>query len=506
MMMLIELTAAIDLAGTLKTFYVSDSRFVTSPSDTPANVAFEPCVIDAGSLGVHAFGDGRTGGGTKLEAGEIVLANIDGQLDSWLNYSFDGRPVVIRTGAGGGYPGAFSTLLMATAESIDAASGQIVIRIRDKQYLLDRPVRTVLYGGTNVLPDGIDGLPGDLKGKARPAAYGRVFNVSPPHVNTSRLIFEVGPCNSVDAVYSNAAALTAGAVYTSLVDMIANAPSAGGFRAWPAGGYFRLGSFSAEQITADVTQGATAAGRTVAQVVSTIALEAGLSAMEVSAGDVAALDAIAAAEVGIWIDDSTTSFASALDQVIVSVGGWYSFDQAGVLRMGRLAAPEGDPVVTLYEYDLLDIPERRAPTDNGIPIWSATVNHTKCWTVQTSGLAGSAAARSGFVGKERRSSNAPDPAIKNQWLLAGKLEVDTLLTTTADGDAEAARLLALHKTRRDIFEVSVNIGLLAETPLRVADLVAVQLDRYGMGAGRLFRVIGISFNLAEQSAKLSLWG
>lgn len=505
-MMLIELTAAVDGAGTLKTFYVSDSRFATGPNDTPANIAFEPCVIGAGSLGIHAFGDGRTGGATKLEAGEIVLANIDGQLDDWLNYSFDGRPVVIRTGNGGAYPGAYSTLLLATAEGIDAASGEIILRIRDKQYLLDRPVRTSLYGGTNVMPDGVDGLPSDLKGKARPAAYGRVFNVSPPHVNTSRLIFEVGPCNSIDAVYSNGAALTAGAAYTSLADMTTNAPSAGGYRAWPAGGYFRLGSFSAEQITADVTQGATGSDRTVAQVVKAIAREAGLSSAEVSAVDAAALDLIAAAEVGIWIDDSTTSFASALDQVIVGVGGWYGFDQEGVLRMGRLAAPAGTPVLTLHEYDVLDTPERRAPTDNGTPIWSATVNHSKCWTVQTSGLAGSAAGRAGFVGRERRSSNSTDASIKNQWLLAGKIEVDTLLNSTVDGDAEAARLLELHKVRRDVFDVPVNIGVLAETPLRIADVVEVHYGRFGMGGGRLFRVIGIFFNLADQSAKLSIWG
>jgi hypothetical protein len=225
-MILIELTAAINALGTLKTFYQADESFVTSPSDSPANIAFGTRVIDPGSIGLHAFSDGRTGGVTKLETGEIVLANVDGALDHWLNYSFEGRPVIVRSGSGGAYPGSFSTLFSGTVDGIEVSPEQLVIRLRDKQFMFDMPARTLLYGGTNVLPDGVDGLAADLKGKARPCAFGKVFNVSPPQVNTSRLVFESGQCSSVDAVYSNGAALLVApyADYTSLADMMANAP------------------------------------------------------------------------------------------------------------------------------------------------------------------------------------------------------------------------------------------------------------------------------------------
>lgn len=505
-MILIELTAAVDAAGTLKTFYQADAAFVTSPTDTPANIAFGTRVNDPGSIGLHAFSDGRTGGATKLETGEITLANVDGALDHWLNYSFEGRPVIIRSGSGGAYPASFSTLLAGTVDGIDVTPTQLVIRLRDKQYLFDKPARTALYGGTNVLPNGVDGVAADLKGKARPAAFGKVFNVTPPQVNTSRLTFEVGPCNSVDAVYSNGAALTAGAVYTSLADMEANSPASGQFRAWPAGGYFRIGSYNAEQITADVTEGATVADRTVAQVLKRLAASAGVLVGDISFSDIAALDALNPAVVGIWIDDDNSTFASAMDEIAGSIGAWYGFDQAGALRMGRLSEPAGTPVLTIRDYDMLSTPERQPPRDASGPAWSATVNHTKCWTTQTSGLAGSAAARAGFVGVERRSSNAADASIKVQWLMSGKLEVDTLLTTTADGDAEAARLLAMHKVRRDLFDLTVSVNLLSKRPVRIADVIAVQTDRYGMSAGRLFRVIGFALNLAGNTATLYLWG
>lgn len=507
-MILIELTAAVDAAGNLKTFYLGDSSFVTGPSDTPANIAFDPRVVDPGSIGLHAFSDGRTGGVTRLETGEISLANVDGALDGWLNYSFEGRPVTIRSGSGGAYPASFSTLFVGTADGIDISPSLLIIRLRDKQYMFDTPARTLLYGGTNELPNGVDGLATDLKGKARPAAVGKVFNVSPTHVNTSRLIFEVGPCNSVDAVYSNGAALLVApyANYTSLADMMANAPAAGYFRAWPEGGYFRIGNYDAQQITADVTEGATVADRTVAQILKRMAIAAGVPVAGVSAADIVALDTLNPAVVGIWIDDDTSTFASAMDEIASSIGAWYGFDQTGVLRMGRLSEPAGTPVLTIRDYDMLATPERRPPRDSAGPAWGVTVNHTKCWTVQTSGLAGSASARAGFVGIERRSSNASDANIKTQWLMAGKLEVDTLLTSPADADAEAARLLAMHKVRRDLFDVSISASLLAKNPVRIADFLVVQTGRFGMSGGRLFGVIGFALNLAENTATLYLWG
>lgn len=506
-MILIELTAAIDAAGTLKTFYVADCQFTTSPADSPANIGFDPTIIDPGSIGLHAFSDGRTGGATKLETGEIVLANIDGQYDAWLNYSFDGRPVVIRSGAGGAYPGAFTTLLAATVESIEATTQQLVIRLRDKQWMFQLPIRaTTLYGGTNALPNGLDGLATDLKGKARPIPYGKLFNVSPPQANTSRLIFEVGVCNSVDAVYSNGSILTAGAVYSSQADMEANAPSSGQYRAWPAGGYFRLGVYSGDQITADVTQGATAGARTAAQIIRSLALASGLSSGEISASDIAALDGLNSSEVGIWIDDAGTTFTSAMDQIASSIGAWYGFDSTGVLRMGRLSTPSGAPVLTLNDYDVLSGFERRPPRDNGTPIWSVTANHTKIWTVQTSGIAGVAAARSGYLAQERRSTVASDSSVKTQWMLAGTMEIDTLMTSEGNAASEASRQLSLYKVRRDIFDVPIDISVITNTPVRIGDLVSIVLPRFGMSAGRLFRLIGISYNMAANTATLSLWG
>jgi hypothetical protein len=506
-MILIELTAAIDAAGTVSTFYLSTDQFQTSPTDTPVNTAFVNALIDPGTLGVHAYSDGRTGGGTKLETGEIVIANVDGQFDAWLNYSFDGRAVTIRSGESGAYPSAFPIVLVGTVESIEADWRKIVIRLRDRQFIFDRPVLTTRYAGNNALPSGVEGTASDLKGKVKPKAYGKVYNVSPALVNTSRLEYEMGVCNTVGAANDRGIALTPGAAYTSQVDMETTAPAAGGVRSWVAGGYFRLGSSPTGQITLDVTQGANAAARTVAQILKQLALDAGLGAGEISAADVTALDTANSAEVGTWIDSDSTSFQSAMDQIAASAGAWYGFDSANVLRMGLLTAPSGTPVVTLYDYDVRDGIERRPAKDNGIPVYRATVNHSKIWTTQPSDLAGAvSAATRAYLAEERRSEKAEDTSVKTQWLLATELTVDSLLTAAADSATEAARLLALYKVRRDIFDIPVSLSIVTTSALKLMDVVAVQLSRFGMTSGKSFRLIGIRIELARNEAILTLWG
>ena len=279
-MILIELTAAINAAGDTRTFYVSTDRFVTSPTDTPPNTAFIPALTDPGSIGVHAFSDGRTGGATALELGSIELANGDGQFDAWLGYSFDGRPVVIRSGpSGGAYPGDFPAIATLTAQSIEAAWTTITVNLRDKQFIFDRPVQTTLYAGNNVLPAGLEGTSSDLLGKPKPRVYGKVFNISPPCVNTSKLTYQVndGVVQDISAVYDQGVSLTKGSDFASSTLLQAASPSAGTYITCFAEGYFRLGSSPAGQVTSDVIQGATSANRTVAQVLKQLAVAAGVA-------------------------------------------------------------------------------------------------------------------------------------------------------------------------------------------------------------------------------------
>src|SRR5574340_223539 len=126
---------------------------------------------------------------------------------------------------------------------------EIAIRIKNRQLELNTPIQTTKYAGTNSLPDGLEGV-SDIQGKSKPLLFGQCKNITPVLVNTSRLIYQVNDGAIITtnaAVYDNGVALTKGADYASQADMETNAPAAGAFRLWLAGGYFRLGSTPAGQ-------------------------------------------------------------------------------------------------------------------------------------------------------------------------------------------------------------------------------------------------------------------
>lgn len=507
-MILIEVTGRIDAAGTVQTFYVATGSFVTSPTDTPASVAFEPRLIDPGTIGVHIFSDGQTGGSTRLETGEVVLANLDGGLDTWINYSFDGGAITVRSGeTGAAYPAGFTTLLIGTVEAVDATWDKFIFRLRDKQWRLQLNALTVLYAGNNALPAGLEGTANDLGGKAKPKTYGVVYSEVPDFVNTSKLTYQVsnGAVTDIPAVYDSGVLVTKAGDHATSALLQAAAPAVLTYETCFAEGYFRLGTTPAGQVTADITQGAAASNRTVAQILKQLALDAGFASGEISAADVTALDTAAPQVVGVY-PSPDASFLQVMDQVANSVGAWYGFDAAGVLRMGQLLAPTGTPVVTLYDFDQQTL-ERRPPKDNGIPIWRVVLGHSRIGIVQVLGLAaGTTAVRRAYLAEQYRHTAAEDASIKTQWFLSDIYKADTLLTVAADAATEAARRLALYKVRRDIFDVTVSIDILTVTALKLGDVVAVQLARFGLDAGRSFRLIGIRLELADNRAVLTLWG
>jgi hypothetical protein len=505
---IISVTAAVDPAGTLRTFYASTDRFVTQPTDTPSSTFMNPSVIDPGSLGIATFSDGRTSGSTRLETGEVVLANADGQYDEWVSYSFDGRPITIYSGEPtAAFPSGFTKIFTGTMEGITASWDTVVIKIRDKQYVFSLPLLTAKYAGTNVLPAGLEGAATDIKGDVKPRVYGKVFNVPCVPVNTSKLTYQVSgtAVQSISAVYDKGAAFTVGADFTNSTLLQAATPAAGSFITCIAEGLFRLGSTPAGAITADVTQGATVADRTVAQIVKSISMSAGLSTAEVSASDVAAMDAANSSVVGIYIGDES-SFQECLDQLLNSIGAYCGFDSNGVLRMGVLTQPSGTAVVTLQEFDLKDVPERKTPADNGLPVHQVSINHSKIYTVQGSDIAGSVATSTrAFLEKEYRSSVATDSTVKTQWLLAGEVKQDTLLTTEAAAIAEAGRQLGLYKVRRDIYEVAIDLSLFTSSGLKLLDIVEMNVPRFSL-VGKKFRMIGYRLEIDSQSVRLTLWG
>lgn len=513
-MILVEITAAVNEAGTPETFYLSTKGFVTSPADTPANTAFQPVLRDAGSIGVAIYADGKTSGTSKLEPGTLTLVNVDGQFDAWRTYAFDGRPVVIRQGEGGVYPADFPVIFTGTVDGApDCTMDAVTVRLRDMAYVLDTPVLTTRYAGTNVGATGLEGTADDLKGRVKPRAYGKNFNISPPCVNASKLAFQVsdGPVAAIPNVYIKARAWTFAADYATSALLLAAAltPESATYSTCLAEGLFRLSDDPGGEVTADVDAGTDAAS-TVAQVLKALATAAGVTT--INADDVTMLDFLTQREdesprpVGRWISDEET-YRDAMDAIAASVGAWWAFDPLNNLRMGRLDAPVAGSDGDIIESEVLRGFERRNPDGSGIPVYRVTVRYRRNNTVQTSDIAGEVdAARRAFLAEEYRSVVAEDLSVKVKHLQARELFVDTCLTEEEDADAEAERLLALHRIARDLFDTPVNVKVFANCQARLAGQQNLTHRRFDLAAGRDLIVLGFNLELARERVTLSLWG
>jgi hypothetical protein len=613
--------------GTPVTLRFSRWGFVSLRGDTPSDTAYEPRVIDPGNLSLYLWDDSTTGGASRVSWGEVTLNNIDGALDYLLedDYGFAGCAIRILTGTLGTSLSTFVTLFTGTMEQAEYSDSEVRILVRDRQYeLMNLPLSTAQYAGTNELPAGLEGTPSDIKGQVKPLVFGRVQNITAPCVNTSRLIYQVSDTEilSVDMVYDKGLELVDGGTappedidpggdgdvmrfgfnagdvstsndtlelapaspddafgdivdgdacllkklysnsvlpaplaisttyYLKVVDVptrkVSLYPTSGdaiagtnkinitdrgsyaynGLDVQPAvasppdagvpsgeyvvtpeagGSYFRLGQSPAGLITADVTQGATVADRTVAQVLSAIAVHRGIDELDIDATDVSDLDTACAYEVGVFVADDRSAL-EVMDEVARSIGAYYYFSPTGILRMGQLTDPTAEtPDLTIIE----PISVERIRTNDpgrGVPAYRVTVRYSRNWTVQNNDLAGAVTdARRAFLVNEYREAVAEDRSVQDWNPASPELTFDTLLLTEADAQAEATRLLGLYSARRDTFRVTVKMSddLAA---LQLGNFVGLQFYRYGLSAGKTLVLTGIETDWQADKMQLTLWG
>lgn len=513
---LFDVTAAVDAAGTQSTFGFCTGTGYNHPS---ASRFYHPRIIQPANFRRDLFTDGRTFGASRASYGIVAVANPDGIYDALLSYGY-GFAGLLRLGDDRDDIANFVTVQSGYVEQPVHSFAQIDFRFKDRQVELDLPYQSTKYAGTNSGATGQEGTADDLKGKPKPRTIGKVFNVTPVAANTSQYIFQVhdGAVNDIPQAYNAGASLTKGADYTNLADMTTNAPAGGGYRVLKSAGMYRVGTAPTNP-TCNVVQGATAADRTVAQLVKAELLRAGVSSGDISSADVTALDAANDAEVGIYTSNETT-FRPIIDALLGSIGAWCVPNRLGVYRMGRIVAPSGTPVATLKRLhrgdastatdgDILSI-ERVAMNDPGRGVPTAAVNLSwyRNHTTQVGGdIAGSVTPdRIAFLKDEFRVTSNSDASIYLQFPKAPTFDIRTLLVDSAEADAERDRLLALYKVKRDRLRVKIKFGISLIGSVDLGAIINLQIPRYGYDAGKLFVVLGIEYDMKNDVADLEIWG
>jgi hypothetical protein len=308
--------------------------------------------------------------------------------------------------------------------------------------------------------------------------------------------------------------------YANGTDLLDNtkAPKPGFFKPYLGGGYFRLGATPAGLVTADVTEGATAADRTVAQLYKRNLVRLGKSAADYSGADITAVDSAISSVIGLWAD-LETQYGLAFDDIVESGGASWYVDKLGIFRIAQLTAPIGPPVLVITANDFLkpleavtanDDPgiegaERRTRTQ-GIPTYKTIVRYARNYTPQDSDLAAAVSdARRIFLAQEWREAQATDAAVQTVHLLAPQSVEESLLSLEANAQSEATRRQALRGVRRDMF--LAKIPWTDETaPLDLVQIVELQHPRYRLGEHSLFRILGIKPDAKDRSLELTCWG
>lgn len=519
-------------------YYSSDLGYTTGPGDSPANTYFAPRIIQPGNYSVSAFEQGKTFGASRVGYGEIVLDNTDGALDALVNYGFDGRTVTLRAGyPGEDYPAEFVTVYTATVEQAVFNWDTITLRLRDRQFDLQVPLNRDVFAGGNPLPLGLEGNDDDIKGQIKPLVLGSVLNIAPPLCNTSKLIYAVSVgvtgtgdnvtdwdgitdfdavadffgsvsegCDNV-TVYDAGLALTPEADYTDELDMMSNAPSAGCYRVWPAGGYFRLGSTPTGEVTCDCTDASGDDPSAKNLIIRILEKYKGWTSADYSAADLTALDGLNSDSLGVWFNNEIPTISNLLDEICNSVGACWSFDPAGIFRVARIDPPTGAADLALTDQTIRRL-ERRSSADTGagVPATSVRLKWGKNYTVQRSGLAGAVGnARRAWVAQEYRDEVAKDESVLTRHLLAPEIVATTALT--AAPTAEAARRLAIYSVRRDRLELTLDMADIDYTSLRIGSVVSLDLSgRYGYDGSNKLLVLGMTVNLATYKITLTIWG
>lgn len=458
--------------GAVVTRYLSNRGFVSTASDTPASTAYDDLLIAVPAIR-SAMADVFRGR-SLVSFGDLVIDNSEGVRDSWLLDAWDGRTVRLYLGDAAWPKADYRLVFSGAIDDIQASdSNTITLRIRDRQLLLDVPLQVNRIGGT-----------GTTKDQRQPACYGQVLNIAPVLIDaaTRKYQFHDGPVQSIDAVYQDGVSI---ATYTPDLST----------------GTFVLTAALSGRITCDVKGSKTGAVyiNTTADIAKRIVTERStLTASDIDATAITALNTDAPGAVGIYIADDSATVLSTLDALIIGAGGYYCINRAGLLTMSLFKGAAGTPAITLTDDDIelagIDLVNRI------VPVKSVRLGYARYYATQQS------AAASLTEAQRQRLLNPYLVAYAATGATGYLLAVDddlapTCYLSSTDAATEATRRAALWGSLRRVFRLR---SFLAAQQVKLGDTITLNLSRYGLGAANAV-VVGLRESLTAASVELEVF-
>ncbi len=460
-------------AGATVTRYLSDRGFVSAPTDTPANTAYDDLVVAV--PGIRSAMADALRGRSLVSFGDLEIDNAGGLRDSWLLDAWDGRPVRLYLGDAAWSKADFRLVFSGVAADIQARdNATLTLKLRDRQYLLDVPLQVNLVGGT-----------GPAKDQRLPVCYGEVKHAEPVLVDaaTRRYAVHDGQIQSIDAVYQDGVAI-------------------GTWTADLTTGTFTLTAALTGRITADVKgsrPGGSYVNRTADIAQRIVQERAGWSAADIDSASVTQLNTDAPGAAGLYVKDDSATVLSALDRLITGAGGYYTIGRDGKLSMGLFKAPAGTPVATVGDDDVelgrIELLRRI------VPLKSVRVGYARFHVTLDSAAASLTESQRQRLRDEYLVAKATTALTGFLLAVDGDLEGSCYVSST-DATTEATRRAAMWGVLRRVFRLS---GFLAAQRVRIGEVVALDLSRYGLAGGVLATVVGLRESMTGGSVELEVF-
>lgn len=526
-----EVTVAVDSSGTLQTFYFGTSGFSTTPGDTPANTLVSARLANPGTLQRELFSGARVYGAVRPSFGELVLHNADGGLDAWTGYGTGSGRVVVRWGPeDAAYPGGYTTVYVARIFSLYADFTELRLVLRDRSYLLDRPVVTSTFSGTG----GAEGT--SVAGRRKQLVIGNPGYIPP---------ITVDPANGMHFVQANAAPAAwmngIGAARYALFDAgipVQKVTRTGTYALLlveqpPTTGYALFGEVAGGDSLGDacgpvfVKYGQSAptgelrmvcdgrlknsAGDTLRHwSFSDLCQRAGLADVEPGTLAAGSVDF----GIGNRLIENEETYLDTLNDCARAEILAYGFTRLDVPFAWRLK----DPADTS---DAADVVKYRFTKHNSSrfsrrpipgmenPVWQVLVNTGRTWPCAVN----EAALPTVRAELERHwpytAFSATAETVRTEFPGAETTQVNILgryFTTRAQQQTWGDRYLQLFGGVRDHFTLTCHDFSATTLALELHDKVELELARFGCSPARTFRIVSIRLNLQARTIDFGLWG
>jgi len=519
-----ELNLVVDAAGATTRLLFGTEGWATKPTDTPANTHIAGVLADPGSIRSELFSGARLTGPVRPSFGQIVLNNADGALDGMMSYGMGGTVTVRYGSVGDAYPSAWTTVFIAYAYALVVDFREVRVLLRDRLFLLDKPIVTETFAG-------FGGLSGTgIANKKQQMVLGRPGLIPLVLIDQNAQIYWMQGngasarqwlfSDSADYhVFDGGVPLARGAPYTTAEEGVTVEPAPGQFRLFGTGAatdanyestgpvYVRLGSPPEFELRAQAVgllkndANSRAAPWTFVDLLN----RAGIT--DVTTGNLAPGSTVLRA--GNRLIDGDQTYLEVMSDVAAARFDAFGFDRLDRFFMFNLQLGDEGADAAVHTFTVHNAKDfRRQPVPGQeAPAWQVSVNAGMAWPSQ---IANSLSAeQADKFQRERQQSftgTADSVRTANPGAESATMEVvGNEFSTLDQRKAFVKRYFELFGARRDL--ISVTAPLTPETiAIDLHSKVMINMPRLGCGGGRSFRVVMSDLNLRARTATFWLWG